>query len=363
VSDLAASVDTTLKFATPYSGPGAKREAKMNEREAAAAWRMSCFNWFLVAVAWIAFGFGLLLTNFHVQPKGYLIVFVISAIYGLFGYYNAISPHRGNPRIVFPLTAIAQIILVVAVMTALSYIATSANLPLADITLLAFDRALGFDFRSYLDFVNDRPWLVRILATGYLAIHWQILLIVVVLPLVGYYRRVGEFVCAFFIALVTTTCVSTLVPAIGVYGVMNLTALDFPNVVQSGYPGGYADTLRVAPLLRDGSLRMLDVFEMAGVLTFPSFHAVSAVLYTWAFWPIRRLRLINLFCNSTMIVSAPVGGGHYLVDIIAGIAVAAASIYSAQRINLALAIPTAVSANKPDRGMAPAISPERPISA
>jgi hypothetical protein len=179
------------------------------------------------------------------------------------------------------------------------------------------------------------------LASGYRAIHWQILLVVVALPLVGYHRKVAQFLCAFLLALKVTICISAAVPAIGVYGVMNLSPLDFPNIVDTGYPGGYADTLRVAPMLRDGSLRMLDFFEMAGVLTFPSFHAISAILYVWAFWPIQWLRPFNLLCNGTMIVSTPVGGGHFLVDVIAGIAVAASCISAARCLDMALAGRTA----------------------
>jgi hypothetical protein len=49
--------------------------------------------------------------------------------------------------------------------------------------------------------------------------------------------------------------------------------------------------------LRDGSLRTLDLMHLAGVVTFPSFHA-AAVLYAWAVWPMRLLRLPNLLCKS-----------------------------------------------------------------
>ena len=150
-----------------------------HKREATAAWRLFRFNWLLLAGVLVAFGVGLLLTNFHVRLPGYLFVFVVAAVYGLFGYYNAVSPQRGNPRLVFPLTAIAQMILVISVMTSISYIATAANLPLMDATLLAFDRALGFDFRIYLNFINDRQWLIYILAAGYGAIAWANCVIVV----------------------------------------------------------------------------------------------------------------------------------------------------------------------------------------
>jgi hypothetical protein len=52
----------------------------------------------------------------------------------------------------------------------------------------------------------------------------------IVLPLAGYYRRSTEAICAFTLALVATTCISALVPAIGVYGMLDLYACDFPNI-------------------------------------------------------------------------------------------------------------------------------------
>jgi uncharacterized membrane protein YiaA len=303
---------------------------KMDSQEAASAWRLFRFNWFLIWCGFIAFGLGLALTGFQIRPKGYLIAFAVAAVFGLFGYYNAVSPQWRNPRLAFPLTAIAQMILIISVMISLTYIATSANMPLMDTTLLAFDRALGFDFRSYVLFIDDRPWLIGILATGYQAITWPICVIVVLLPLAGYYRRVAEFICAFAMALIATTCISTIVPAIGAYGALGLVASDFPNIV----PQGYYDTLHQAPLLRDGSLRTLDLLQLVGVLTFPSFHAVAAVLYAWTFWPIRWLRPLNILCNGAMLFATPVGGGHYFVDVIAGIALAILSIYAARRIGV-----------------------------
>lgn len=295
-----------------------------------AAWRLFRINWLLIAAVLAVFALCLLVTNFHVRPQGFLIVYSLAAVYGLVGYYNAVSPRRQNPRIVFSLTALAQLTVIVPTMTAISYIAASANLPLVDTKLLALDRALGLDFQIYLNFVNDRLWLIYILAAGYRAIGLPILLIALALPLAGYYQRAGEFIFAFLVSLIITVVVSTFIPAIGVYGVMGLHASDFANIV----PQGYYDTLTDAPLLRDGSLRTLDVFALKGVLTFPSFHAVSAVLYLWAFWPMRWFRPLGLLCSGAMILATPIGGGHFFVDVIAGVAVATASIYAARRISL-----------------------------
>jgi membrane-associated phospholipid phosphatase len=301
-----------------------------DDSEVAAAWRVIGFNWRLIACAVGVLNAGLVTTEFHIQPTGYLIAFAVAALYWRFGRLNTQSAAtRRNLGVSFSLTATAQMIIVLAVMTSLTYVLTSINLPLMDTSLLAWDRALGLDFRKYLNFVIDHPRFLSALAFGYTSITWQILGIIVVLPLAGHYRRTGEAICAFALALMVTTCISVLVPAIGVYGTLGLVVSDFPNFE----PQGYYDTLRDVPLLRAGSLHALSLSQLVGVLTFPSFHAASALLYIWAFWPVRWLSLFLVPCNVVMIASTPIGGGHYFVDVIAGMAVAVAAIIAARSIS------------------------------
>jgi hypothetical protein len=306
----------------------------MNATDSQAVWRLFRINWFLIAAIFTVFGVALLLTDFEVRPKGYLIVFTIAAAYGVFGYINMMSPQRCHPRVFALLTAVSQMMLVLSGMASVTYVATAANLPLQDAKLLAFDHALGFDFRAYLDFANDRLWFIYFLVAGYRFIFWPIWVIVVALPLLAHYERVAEFICAFALALIAATVISTLIPAIGVYGAMGLVPSDYPNIV----PQGYYDTLHDAPLLRDGTLRTLDLFALNGVLTFPSFHAASAVLYAWGLWPIRWLRPFSLLGNGAMILATPIGGGHFLVDVLAGIAIAITSIYAARWISGSLGV-------------------------
>jgi hypothetical protein len=97
-------------------------------------------------------------------------------------------------------------------------------------------------------------------------------------------------------------------------------------------------------MLRDGSLPVLDLFQMGGVVTFPSFHAAAAVLYAGALWPVRWIRWLALLPNAAMLVAKPIGGRHFLADVIAGIIVAGLSIVAACRIGSVLAsAPAAVT--------------------
>ena len=127
------------------------------------------------------------------------------------------------------------------------------------------------------------------LSYGYTMIRWPIFAIPVVLAAVHRYRRIQEFTLALALALIATTIVSALVPAIGVYQQIGLD----PAELKSLDPRAYLDQVRDLAPVRDGTLRHLDLFGLAGIVTFPSFHAASAVLYAWAFWPVWWMRPIG----------------------------------------------------------------------
>ena len=65
------------------------------------------------------------------------------------------------------------------------------------------------------------------------------------------------------------------------------------------------------PLIRNGSMRALDLGAMTEIVTFPSFHAASAAIYLWALWPVKLLRPIAILANVAMIAATPAVGGHY----------------------------------------------------
>jgi len=295
-------------------------------RDVAVAWTVFRLNWLILAVLLAIFDLSLLLTDFRIRPLGYLGVLAVAAMYGISGYLNAKSARRARPRLFSCLIGFAQTVLGMSILASLTYIATAANLPLQDATLLAIDRALGFDFQRLVIFVDHREWMIRIVAFGYGAIGWMIYLIVVVLPLTGYCRRAAEFVLALMLALAMACCITMVVPAIGVYHALGVVPSDYLHFS----PGGYYDTAREMPLIRDGSLRLLDVSKLAGVVTFPSFHAASATLYAWALWPWRWFRPVNIMVNGATMVATPIGGGHFLVDMLAGIAVAILAICAAR---------------------------------
>jgi membrane-associated phospholipid phosphatase len=96
------------------------------------------------------------------------------------------------------------------------------------------------------------------------------------------------------------------------------------------------DHMRHLPLLRDGKLRVLEIGQLTGIVTFPSFHAAAAILYLWALWANSWMRVIALICNALLLLSTPIDGGHYFIDVIAGVSLAILSILVVRRLCCAL---------------------------
>ena len=319
----------TTSATTPSTWPLLQPSLPSTDDEVTAARSLFGFNWRLLAGITGVVVAALITTKFYIQPSAYVAAFAAAAVYWWAGQRSARSSARTSPRIFLCLIATAQLILASPVVLTLTYVAASIDLPLQDARLLAWDRALGFDFRSFIDLTNRHPEIISPLAYSYSSINLQLFIGAPILPLAGCYRRCAETLCALMLAVLATTVISALVPAIGVYGALGLHASDFPHFE----PGGYYATLRDAPLVRDGHLRELNLMNLVGVMTFPSFHAASGILYMWAFWPLRWVRALVIPWNALMIVATPLGGGHYLVDVLAGIAVALVAIGITLRIS------------------------------
>jgi hypothetical protein len=303
----------------------------MGTPQAAVAWRLFELNWIPLSAMGAALAFCLLVTDFSLEPLGAATSFGVAMLYAALAYRNPKTTRR-DTQVAFVLGSTAQIVLVTMLITPLTYVAAATNFPMRDADLYAIDRALGLDWRAYLDLVDAHPPLAAALRSGYIMIRWPIFAIPIALAVVERFDRLQEFTFAFSLSLIVTTIASAFVPAIGVFHHLGLDPSNFPHL----NPLGYLDELRALPPVRDGSHRLLDLFGLTGVVTFPSFHAASALLYTWALWPARWMRPVAILANGLMLASTPIDGGHYFIDVFAGLAVALAAIAAAHAVSRAL---------------------------
>ena len=232
-----------------------------------------------------ALALNLMLTDFSIELAGLAVAVGYVGLCEGLADANARSPARGDPRVTFMLGGTAQIVLIATIMTPLTYVEASASLPLQHSSAFTVARALRFGWTAYLHDADDHPALAAWLSYGYTMIRWSFFAIPLVLAAKGCFRRIEEFTFAFGLALIAITIVSALVPAIG-----------------------------------------------GGIVTIPSFHAASAVLYVWALWPLRWTRPVVALAFGAMLASTPIIGGQSFSDVVAGAAIALLAIFSARGV-------------------------------
>jgi hypothetical protein len=298
------------------------------------AWRLFTYSWVPLGLMALALVLAMALTGLSIKITSTPLPIGMAAAYVGYAYHKAHWATKRDPRVIFILGSTGQILLIPVLMTPMTYVAASANFPLVDAPLMALDRALGLDWMAQFNFIFSHHALLYCTVLAYGMIGWQVFGVPIVLGATRRYRRLQEFTLAFAIALVVTTVISAFMPAMGTYDFLHVTT--DPNVFT---PGAYLDQLKDLPMVRDGSLRHLELMKFTGIVTFPSFRAAAATLYLWALWPVRWSRPIAVVANVAMLLATPLGGGHYFVDVFAGIAIAAAAIMTAQWIAGLLARP------------------------
>ena len=261
-----------------------------------------------------------------------------------------------SERPAFTMLAFGQMGCFVIFAAPLSYIGLGAAMPLQDASFAELDRLLGLDWSAYFHFAMARPELLRYAKFFYAMILVPAFAVPVVLGLTGQYIRLQQFVMASTLALSVVIVISSLLPAIGTYFEFGL-----PSETELFNANGYGGQARDIPMLRDGTFRALNLAKLGGILTFPSFHAATAILSIWSLWSIWWLRPALLMLNGGMLVATPLVGGHYFVDVIAGVLVAALTIQASKGLTAAfIASPLAASTQPksaaPGRLVAPAFA-------
>jgi membrane-associated phospholipid phosphatase len=235
--------------------------------------------------------------------------------------------HRPDPRLATALTGTAQAVTFAAVAAPLSYLAASFNRPLFDAAFATADRALGLDWPALLAWMNHHPAPHAIFVLAYNSFAVQATTTVLALAFTGRLLQMRVFMISFMLAAIVSIAISAIAPAAGVWDFYQFKPDDFSTIVPA--------TRAAQPFfdgLRDGSYRFLTGITAQGIITFPSFHAALGVVFMTALWPIPVVRWAGIAVNGLMILATPVDGGHYVVDVIAGIAVAIICIIAARQI-------------------------------
>lgn len=198
--------------------------------------------------------------------------------------------------------------------------------PLMDAHLAYFDSAIGFDWKAYLAWFDRHPFASDVVLFGYESIAWQAVILVPALALSLQCRRVYVLVLAKIFALTATCVIALIFPVHGAYEFFGANPSDHANIALFYTNGSTAPIQALRSALLDGK-----VGADGGLISFPSFHSVLAVLYGWAAWHIPFVRWPSLLLNLLLLLATPIHGSHFLIDVIAGVLVAILAIVIASQ--------------------------------
>jgi membrane-associated phospholipid phosphatase len=196
----------------------------------------------------------------------------------------------------------------------LTYVAASANFPLMDDVFARLDAMMGFRWAETYAYVQQHPVLQTSLRAAYWSGGVQLLALFLIHCMRAPGIGSGELLWNFMVSLLITIAISVILPAAAMPGLIGQHHID------------------VFLAARHGDITVVDAPTIAGLVTFPSWHTAMGVIFIYSARSMKWLLAVLAPLNVLLIAATPPIGGHYLVDTIAGLAVAAVSILIVRKI-------------------------------
>jgi hypothetical protein len=191
-----------------------------------------------------------------------------------------------------------------------------------DMQLAALDRALGFDWPQAMAWMARHPRLNAIAYIAYVSMLPQVALLTIALgaaaPL-----RVYRFCFAVAASALVCIAVWSLAPSFGAFSIYPPD----PHLAKMTLALDPAYARELVRLLKDGP-GLISPREAKGLIGFPSYHAVLALLVIWFSWRLRLLRWPAILLNLAVLLATPIQGGHHLVDVLGAFPVAALALFA-----------------------------------
>jgi hypothetical protein len=225
----------------------------------------------------------------------------------------------GKPREWRLAEAVAVLVLVLSlthILAPAQYAAAALNRPLIDHVLASADAKLGVHVPSLAQWMRSHVILNQALTLAYFTLLTQFALIIPALAIVLRDRdALWEYAFNFHFCALLTVMALALWPA----------ACAFQYY-------GFESTINQARFihhfnaLRDGSMRVVRMNDLEGLISVPSFHVAGALMITWACRRHLRLFLSVAVLNGALVAATFMSGAHYVVDTLITIPMFAISV-------------------------------------
>lgn len=264
-------------------------------------WTATAVAVMLAAIVGVAQGFSL--SWGYSALQGMLLLIICPLGFALYGLRRP-----AFSVLVVPMHAFAQFSAFNMAILMLQFPLASFNFPAVDPQLAAIDKALGGDWPSHFAWLTSAPIITSTMTGIYQALLLQVPIVCAIVGTLDP-KRLQIFILSNTIGLGTILAIATFFPAESALGYW-------------GTPGFRSDPLEQFHAVRNGTLRVLDPNVLTGILTFPSYHTLLAILVVLAFRGLPRVFPVVVAFQLAIVLATRGVGGHYFADIAAGAAIA-----------------------------------------
>jgi hypothetical protein len=195
----------------------------------------------------------------------------------------------------------------------------------ADAPLQRIDEALHFDWLAWYEATAHHRSLQILGFAAYQSIYVTPAALLTAFAVRGQRGEAHRFLAAFWLAAIVTLTLYWFMPAVGPLTYLWKGPIPY-------MPSSAIWQEQLIPALRAHQMRYVNLHELRGLVSAPSFHTASGVLYIATAWRSGRLRWPLTCLSIAMLFSVPVEGTHYFSDMLIGAAVALVALFAASRL-------------------------------
>jgi PAP2 superfamily len=265
--------------------------------------RMACALFIVLTVSFV----GCKLTQIHTDVSGRVIAIVVmfAMVSPLPLYWN----ERGRIELREGALVILWGLLFAAVLSFPVLIAARLRFPLQDSLFGRIDESLGVRVPGIVGWANQH-WLGTLINGSYPYLLPLLAAAGFAPALMGHMKRAREFVLANLVAFAIGLPLFAVLPAVGPWNYYHLA----PASLQA------ACEAQLFSLRLPGPYMFQE--QSAGIICFPSFHVIWAILCAAALRDYRPLRVPAVLLSAMIVASTLTTGWHYVTDVLGGIGVA-----------------------------------------
>ncbi|WP_298284221.1 phosphatase PAP2 family protein [Novosphingobium sp.] len=277
-----------------------------------ASWLVIAFGFVVALLTLAASGIGIAVMS--VGP----LAFLAATLVGVQFHYTR---NRPDARIAATCGILAMLIAACLLAAIISHTSLRFGSPHIDSALSAADLALGIRAPAIVLAFADYPAFAALLSVIYSSAMPVCIVLGLALAVLGREAKAWEFGFCFTFCLVLAAIVSIGFPALGstvYHGIEGVAGL--PSDAGNFH-------MATVDYYRNDPAAIFDLAKVQGIVTFPSFHMVMALLVPYALRGTGLPGWIAMVWAVLVTISSVVIGGHYVVDLLGGAMTWAASAW------------------------------------